>query len=449
MLNFTVKDALNACGGVPKGALRLDAPIGEVVIDSRVVKSGDMFVAYRGERVDGHDYISVALDKGAVCCLAEHCPDDEKRGIILVPDVQSALESIMRAARERINIPLVGITGSVGKTTAKEMVWAVLSQRMNTLKTEGNLNNQIGVPMTLSRIAPQHEAAVVEMGISGFGEMSALAAMARPSVALFTVIGHAHLEFLHDLDGVFRAKTEMLNFMPDDGVVIINGDDAKLRALKCKQRIISYGMSSDCDIRAENIRFDGEDGCECDIICADRRFPVKIPAYGQHMVYAALEGAAVGCAMGLTDDEITAGIASFRTVGRRGVVTNTGYITLIDDCYNANPDSMRCAIDSLMSLSGRHVCVLSDMREMGEDSPQMHRALGEYALEKGVELAIMYGPQSAHIAEAMGARAHHFETREALIAALPQLIEKGDNVLVKASLGMHLEPAAEALKALR
>lgn len=449
MLNFTVKDALNACGGVPKGALRLDAPIGEVVIDSRVVKSGDMFVAYRGERVDGHDYISVALDKGAVCCLAEHCPNDEKRGIILVPDVQSALESIMRAARERINIPLVGITGSVGKTTAKEMVWAVLSQRMNTLKTEGNLNNQIGVPMTLSRIAPQHEVAVVEMGISGFGEMSALAAMARPSVALFTVIGHAHLEFLHDLDGVFRAKTEMLNFMPDGGIVIINGDDAKLRALKCKQRIISYGMSGDCDIRAENIRFDGEDGCECDIICAEHRFPVKIPAYGQHMVYAALEGAAVGCAMGLTDDEITAGIASFRTVGRRGVVTNTGYITLIDDCYNANPDSMRCAIDSLMTLSGRHVCVLSDMREMGEDSPQMHRVLGEYALEKGVELAIVYGPQSAHIAEAMGARAHHFETREALIAALPQLIEKGDNVLVKASLGMHLEPAAEALKALR
>lgn len=449
MLNFTVKDALNACGGVPKGALRLDAPIGEVVIDSRVVKSGDMFVAYRGERVDGHDYISVALDKGAVCCLAEHCPNDEKRGIILVPDVQSALESIMRAARERINIPLVGITGSVGKTTAKEMVWAVLSQRMNTLKTEGNLNNQIGVPMTLSRIAPQHEVAVVEMGISGFGEMSALAAMARPSVALFTVIGHAHLEFLHDLDGVFRAKTEMLNFMPDGGIVIINGDDAKLRALKCKQRIISYGMSGDCDIRAENIRFDGEDGCECDIICAEHRFPVKIPAYGQHMVYAALEGAAVGCAMGLTDDEITAGIASFRTVGRRGVVTNTGYITLIDDCYNANPDSMRCAIDSLMTLSGRHVCVLSDMREMGEDSPQMHRVLGEYALEKGVELAIVYGPQSAHIAEAMGARAHHFETREALIAALPQLIEKGDSVLVKASLGMHLEPAAEALKALR
>lgn len=448
MLNFTVKDALKVCGGVPQGQLPLDAPIGEVVIDSRVVKAGDMFVAYRGEKVDGYDYISVALDKGAVCCLAQQCPEGEERGVILVQDVQAALESIMRAARERVNIPIIGITGSVGKTTAKEMVWAVLSQRLNTLKTEGNLNNHIGVPMTLSRITPQHEAAVVEMGISGFGEMSTLAAMARPTIALFTVIGHAHLEFLHDLDGVFRAKTEMLDFMPDDGIVIINGDDEKLRALKCRERVISYGLNADCDVRAENIRFVGEDGSECDIIYHGVRFPVRIPAYGQHMIYAALEGAAAGFAMGLTPDEIAEGVASYHTVGRRGVVTNTGYITLIDDCYNANPDSMRCAIDSLVALPGRHVCVLSDMREMGESSPQMHHELGEYALEKGVELAVVYGPLSAYLAEAMGERAWHFETREALIAALPQLIEKGDNVLVKASLGMHLEPAAEALKTL-
>lgn len=448
MLNFTVKDALKVCGGVPQGQLPLDAPIGEVVIDSRVVKAGDMFVAYRGEKVDGHDYISVALDKGAVCCLAQQCPEGEERGVILVKDVQAALESIMRAARERVNIPIIGITGSVGKTTAKEMVWAVLSQRLNTLKTEGNLNNHIGVPMTLSRITPQHEAAVVEMGISGFGEMSTLAAMARPTIALFTVIGHAHLEFLHDLDGVFRAKTEMLDFMPDDGIVIINGDDEKLRALKCRERVISYGLNADCDVRAENIRFVGEDGSKCDIIYHGVRFPVRIPAYGQHMIYAALEGAAAGFAMGLTPDEIEEGVASYHTVGRRGVVTNTGYITLIDDCYNANPDSMRCAIDSLVALPGRHVCVLSDMREMGESSPQMHHELGEYALEKGVELAVVYGPLSAYLAEAMGERARHFETREALIAALPQLIEKGDNVLVKASLGMHLEPAAEALKTL-
>ena len=448
MYNFTVKDALRACGGTLSGVCALDAPLGEVVIDSRAVRPGDVFVAYKGEKTDGHNYISTALDKGAVCCIAERVPEGEGRGVIVVDDVQSALEAIMRAYRENINIPVVGITGSVGKTTAKEMIWAVLSRHMNTLKTEGNLNNQIGVPMTLSRITPAHEAAVVEMGISGFGEMSVLAAMARPNIAVFTVIGHAHLEFLHDLDGVFKAKTEMIDFMPPDGTVIINGDDAKLRALSCRQRIVSYGMGADCDVRAENVRFDGESGAACDIVGFDRRIAVNIPAYGQHMVYAALEGAAVGFVMGLTDEEIASGIAAFHTVGRRGVVTDTGYITLIDDCYNANPDSMRCAVDSLMALPGRHVCVFSDMREMGETSPELHRALGEYALNKGVDFVMAYGPMSRCLTAAMGAHARHFETREELIAALPQYVRRGDNVLVKASLGMHLEPAAEALKTL-
>ncbi len=448
MYNFTVKDALRACGGKLSGKCAPDAPLGAVVIDSRAVRQGDLFVAYRGERTDGHNYITAALDNGAACCLAERVPQGEGRGIIVVDDVQSALEAITRACRANINIPIVGVTGSVGKTTAKEMIWAVLSQRMNTLKTEGNLNNQIGVPMTISRITPTHEAAVVEMGISDFGEMSVLASMVRPTVAVFTVIGHAHLEFLHDLDGVLKAKTEMIDFMPTDGTVIINGDDVKLRTLQCRQRIISYGLGAGCEVRAENIRFDGEEGAACDIIGFDRRVAVRIPAYGQHMVYAALEGAAVGFVMGLTDEEIASGVAAFHTVGRRGVVTDTGYITLIDDCYNANPDSMRCAVDSLMTLPGRHICVFSDMREMGETSPMLHRELGEYALEKGVDFVMAYGPMSRCMTAAMGARARHFETREELIATLPQYIRRGDNVLVKASLGMHLEPAADALKAL-
>lgn len=449
MLNFTVKDALIASGGALHGSAELTAALGEVIIDSRAVKPGDLFVAYRGENTDGHNFIPAALDKGAACCLAEYAPEGETRGVIVVDDVQKALENIMRAYREKIKIPVVGITGSVGKTTAKEMIWAVLSQRMNVLKTEGNLNNQIGVPMTLSRIAPEHTAAVVEMGISGFGEMSVLASMARPDIAVFTVIGHAHLEFLHDLDGVFKAKTEMLDFMTPDGVVIINGDDEKLRALSCSQRVVSYGMGESCDVRAENTRYDGESGAHCDICFENRRIAVAIPAYGRHMIYAALEGAAVGLVMGLTDEEIIRGVAAYHTVGRRGVVTDTGFVTLIDDCYNANPDSMRCAIDSLVELPGRHVCVLSDMREMGEDSPEHHRALGEYALEKGVDFVAAYGPMSRCLTAAMGARAHHFETREELIAAMPRYIRRGDNVLVKASLGMHLEPAAEALKAMK
>lgn len=448
MYNFTINDALNACGGKLCGTADLNTPLGSVVIDSRAVRPGDLFVAYKGEKADGHDYIKTALDNGAACCLAQRVPDGETRGVIVTADVQAALETITAAMRSNINIPVVGITGSVGKTTTKEMVWAVLSQRLNVLKTDGNLNNQIGVPMTLSRITPQHEAAVVEMGISGFGEMSVLASMARPTVAIFTVIGHAHLEFLHNLDGVFQAKTEMINFMPDDGTVIINGDDEKLRQLKCRQKIISCGFGENCDVRAENVRYDGESGSACDIIYGARRLHAEIPAYGQHMIYAALEGAAAGFALGLSDEEIAAGIAQYHTVGRRGVVTETGSITLVDDCYNANPDSMRCAIDSLVKLPGRHVCVLSDMREMGEESPEMHRDLGLYAMEKGIDFALTYGAMSSYIAQAMGEKAMHFETREDLMAALPEYIKKGDNVLVKASFGMHLEPVAEMLKTL-
>lgn len=447
-MNITVTQAARICGGQLMGEKNHDTEIGRVVIDSRAVEPGDLFVAYKGERVDGHDYIRTALEKGAACCLAERLPEGVTDGVILVGDVQAALERLCTAYRESLSLPVVGITGSVGKTTAKEMVWSVLSQKLNVLKTEGNLNNQIGVPMTLSRITPDHQAAVVEMGISGFGEMTALAQMARPTVAVFTVIGHAHLEFLHDLEGVFRAKTEMLALMPEDGTVIVNGDDPWLRSIKCSQRLIRCGLNEDCQVRAENIRLLPEGRTVCDIVYGEKRIHADIPAHGRHMVYAAMEAAAVGFTLGLSQEEIERGIANYQVVGRRGAVTVTEKVTLVDDCYNANPDSMRCAVDSLMKLPGRHVCVLSDMREMGEGSAQMHRELGEYALNKGVDLVMAYGPMSKYLTEAMGSCAVYFETKAALVAALPEYIKKGDSVLVKASLGMHLEPAADAIKAM-
>ena len=247
---------------------------------------------------------------------------------------------------------MIGITGSVGKTTAKEMIASVLSARFKVLKTEGNLNNQIGVPMTISRIEQEHEAAVVEMGISGFGEMTELASVARPTIAVFTVIGRAHLEFLHDLDGVFRAKTEMLAFLPPDGVVICNGDDEHLKRLSCPQRLLRFGTGEDCEVRADETEL-LPDGCtRCRIVYGDRVIRAEIPAFGRQMIYAALEGAAVGIAMGLSDREIEAGIADFSNVGRRSAVTVTDSLTLIDDSYNANPDSMRCAVDSLSQTPG-------------------------------------------------------------------------------------------------
>lgn len=449
MYNISVSDAARLCEGRLCGGDFEDRELNDIVIDSRAVQRGDLFAAFRGERTDGHDYIGRAFESGAACALAERLPEGVTGPVILVPDMLSALEKLCAAYRDTLTLPVVGITGSVGKTSAKEMIWAVLSRRFNTLKTEGNLNNQIGVPMTVSRIAPEHQAAVVEMGISGFGEMRSLAKMTRPDVAVFTVIGHAHLEFLHDLEGVFRAKTELLEYMKDDGVVIVNGDDRLLRALKCQQRKISCGLGEDCDVRAVNVETQGDGHTVCDIVYGGRTVHADIPAYGQHMVYAALEGAAAGFALGLEDEEIERGIADYRTVGRRGAVTRTEYLTLVDDCYNANPDSMSCAVDSLVRLPGRHVCIFSDMLEMGGDSPRMHYDVGRYAAENGVELILSCGEFGRELADGAGERGAFFESREAMVKALPQLIRPGDTVLVKASRGVHLDEVSEALKELK
>ena len=446
MKSITVTRAAAICGGKLNCRPRVDIELGKVVIDSRAVEAGDFFVAYKGERVDGNDYITAALDKGAACCLASRVPKGETRPVIVVPDVQKALELICAEYRKSLNIPIIGITGSVGKTTAKEMIASVLSQRFNVLKTDGNLNNQIGVPMTISRIEPQHEAAVVEMGISGFGEMSGLARIARPTAAVFTVIGHAHLEFLHDQDGVYRAKTEMLDFIPAAAPVIVNGDDERL-AKMTRENLITCGMGENCALKAENIRSDGRSEL-FDIVYQGRRIHVAVPAYGRHMITAALEGAAVGFTMGLSDEEVAAGIAGYKILGRRGIVTDTGKISIIDDSYNANPDSMRSSIDSLAELPGRKLCILGDMLEMGEDAPKMHYDLGTYAAQKGMDRVLCCGELSKEISRGAREIGRHYDTVEELIAALPKVIQTGDRVLVKASRGMHFEQIAEALKEL-
>ena len=446
MEKMTLMRAASACGGRLCGVYDPNTELGRVVIDGRDVQPGDFFVADRGEKVDGHDYIGAAFERGAVCCLAQRVPEGEGRPILLTEDVQLALEKIAGEYRRDLRIPMIGITGSVGKTSAKEMISAVLEQRLSVLKTEKNLNNQIGVPMTISRIQPWHQAAVVEMGISGFGEMRTLAKIVRPTVAVFTIIGHAHLEFLHDRAGVFRAKTEMLEEMDENGVVLVNGDDEYLSRLRCRQKVLRFGLGENCQIRAVDVQTDSLGHNSCIICFEDRRIPVTIPAFGRHMIYAALEGAAVGLVMGLTDEEIARGVASYETVGRRSAVTDTGRITLIDDCYNANPDSVKCGVDSLLQLPGRHLCVLGDMLELGEGEREMHRDIGAYAAQKGVDLVLCTGPLGKEIAVGAGDRGRWYPDKKLLIQALPDLIAPGDNVLVKASRGMRFEEIAEVLK---
>lgn len=449
MIDISVKEAAAIVGGTLCGENNADASLNGVVIDSRLVVPGSMFAALKGEKTDGHEYMEKAFSLGASCCLAERVPENVTGCVILVPDVRAALAVLAADWRSRFTIPVIGISGSVGKTTAKEMIASVLAEKYKVLKTEKNLNNELGVPLTLFRLGREHTAAVVEMGISDFGEMTRLAAMVQPTMAVYTVIGFAHIEHLRDLAGVLKAKTEMVSFLPEDGTVFLNADDAYLASYACPRRAVLYGTAENAAVRAENVTEDLKSGLSCDIVCGERRIALSVPAYGRHVVYAALEGAAVGMEMGLSDAQIAAGAAKFMTVGRRANICDTGFLTLIDDCYNANPTSVKCGIDSLADLPGRKVCVLGDMLEMGEEKEAVHASVGEYAAGHGVALLITVGELSRHTA--LGAKdiqTAHFDTNAEAIEALPKLLCKGDTVLVKASNYMRFDEISEAIKKL-
>lgn len=448
MTGLTLQEIADLCGGNYHGPAELAGrEPKELVIDSRRVQSGDLFAALPGERVDGHSFVGKALDAGAAGCLVKFVPEGEKRPCVVVPDVAAAMQTIAAAYRDTLGIPIVGVTGSVGKTTMKEMLASVLGTRYPVLKTEKNFNNDLGVPMTVSRIMPEHRCAVVEMGISHFGEMEELGRIVRPTEMVYTIIGHAHLEALHDRQGVLKAKTELLPLLPETATLFVNGDDDLLAALESDLETVTFGTGKHCMVRAENIRLSGTDGTVCDIVCGERRIPVTIHAYGKHMVTAALGAAAVAMHFGMTDADIAAGIAAYEPVGGRAAVTETPLLTIINDCYNANPDSMGAALESLAMLSGRRVAILGDMYELGPDSARMHREMGEKAAALGIDHVITCGELARDIAAgASGGNVTAFDTREDLIAALPTLVERGDRVLVKASHGLHLEAVVEALE---
>ena len=431
MRGISVKQAAAIVGGKLSGKGDIERELRGLVIDSRLVEPDFAFAAIPGERVDGHDYVAKAFELGAACCIVERDIPDAQGCLIVVDSTAKAMARLAEGYRNTLGIPVVGITGSVGKTTAKEMISSVLSQRFNVLKTDKNFNNELGVPLTIFRIEPEHEAAVIEMGISDFGEMSRLAQMVRPTDAVYTLIGNAHLDRLGDRPGVFKAKTEMLGFMPDNGTVFLNADDDLLSTCSCRQSKVMYGLSENADVRAENIKTESAAKQTCDIISGKRRMHVGIPAYGRHMVYAALEGAAVGIKFGLSDDEIIRGIAAYKTVGRRA-------------------NSVKCAIDSMAEGGGRKVCILGDMLEMGAERAARHADIGRYAAQKGVELLLCVGEMSKNTCRAAdGIAALHFDNNAQLISQLPQLINKGDTVLVKASHSMKLEEISEALKLLK
>lgn len=453
MKNLTLENITVSVKGNYHGDVSyLDREISFVTTDSRKSGMDCLFAAIRGANSDGHDYLQSAFERGALCAIAEKIPDGCNFPVIVVRNTVEALGDLAAFYRRQFNIPILGVTGSVGKTTAKEMVSSVLSQRFRVHKTSENLNNDLGVPLTVFGLNESHEFAVIEMGISHFGEMRRLGEIVRPDMALYISIGSAHLEFLGDFDGVLRAKSEMLDFLPNDGTVFINGDNDTLRKMRCKQKICKFGTSADCKVKAENVVLLGTDGMELDILSESRRIHAKINAYGVHLVSSALGAAAVGLHMGLSDKEIADGISSYTPVGSRAGIAKTENITIIDDCYNANPNSVSAAIDSLALLTGRRVCVLGDMGELGETAATLHFEVGKHAAERGIDLVIACGTLSKSTADGAVASGceniFHFKGKAELIEALPKLIESGDSVLVKASHSMHFEEIVEALKKL-
>lgn len=426
-----------------------ETTIQSVEHDSRKVTAGALFLCIKGERSDGHAYANKAFDLGAVCCLAEQDPVDAKGPYIKVESTLIALKALGAYYRSLFTIPVIGITGSVGKTSAKEMIASALSAKFNVLKTEANLNNEIGVPLTLLNMREEHEAAVVEMGISDFGEMTRLGKMVRPDLCVMTNIGYCHLECLGDLNGVLKAKSEVFAQMSENGIAVVNGDDELLSAFDPGLKKITYGTLPRNDFRAENIKDSGTEGIDCELTDESGSFAAHIPAFGSHMVLAALAAAAVSKNLGLSNEEIAQGLLSYKAVGGRANVTDTGEYTVINDCYNANPNSVKAALTSLAGLNGRRAAILGDMFELGKDSDALHESVGAFAAEKGIDLLICCGENAKHIYQGFikeGEReAYHFTNRDTLIATLPGLLEKGDNILVKASHGMHFEHIVNAL----
>ena len=447
MKKFTLAEIAEACGGTYVGDESLkDTAITSVERDSRAVKEGSLFLAIKGERVDGHDFIEKCFDSGAVCAICEAVPENPSKPCILVPSTLDAVKKIGRAYREKFDIPIVGVSGSVGKTSTKEMLYAVLSQKYRTHKTQGNLNNELGVPLTLLQMPEDAQAAVIEMGISGFGEMTRLAEMAQPTVCVLTIIGCCHLENLGDRDGVLRAKTEMFIHARDGAAFILNGDDDKLSTVESVQgrRPIFFGLDRKNDCFAENIKNNGEGGVSCTLCFDGKRLDVTIPAIGSYMVSNALAAVAVGRLLGLSDEQLKNGVEAYKTVGSRANVINANGIRIIDDCYNANPTSVKASLDTLMNFGGRKVAVLGDMKELGSNELSLHFDTGAYAKEIGVDSVIAVGPLAKELAR--GADGEWFESIDALKEKLGSLVKEGDTVLVKASHSMQFEKIVEFLK---
>jgi UDP-N-acetylmuramoyl-tripeptide--D-alanyl-D-alanine ligase len=447
--------------------------LSKVVIDSREACPHSLFVALRGERRDGHDFVADAFARGAVTALVERevdaeCQIVDMKGLLsetfIRPPIclmaEDSLKAFQRLAafwRARFSPRVIGVTGSVGKTTTKEMIWSVLRKRFRTLKSWGSYNNEIGLPLTLLHLDPNHERVVLEMGTYALGEITELASVARPQVGVVTNVGPTHLERLGTIERVAQAKAELVEALPpasEGGAAVLNGDDPMVRAManKTEAEVFCYGLDPACDLWASHIESQGLEGVRFQLHHKGERLHVKIPLLGRHSVHTALAAAAVGLVEGESWEEIIAGLwdvnEQLRLVAAHGIEGST----ILDDTYNASPASSIAALNLLEELSGRKIAVLGDMLELGDFEEEGHRKVGRRAVDV-VSVLITVGPRGRIIGqEALacgmaGGDVFIVEDNEQAIAHLRQIVGQGDIVLVKGSRGMKMEEIVAALTA--
>jgi UDP-N-acetylmuramoyl-tripeptide--D-alanyl-D-alanine ligase len=421
-------------------------------IDSRTVQPGELFFAVKGERMDGHDFVSQALEQGATAAVIRRdqlARYSVKNRLMTVDDTLVALQTLASAVRRLWGKPVIGVTGSAGKTTTKEAVAHVLSTRFRVLKSEGNFNNHFGLPLMLLKIEPEHDIAVIEMGMSHAGEIAALAKIAQPEIGVVTNVAPVHLEFFKSVAGIARAKYELIEALPANGTAILNADDEYVSQFgrDFRGKVVQYGLRASADVQAENILPRGSDGSTFDVVAGSCREKAVLHLVGAHNIYNALAAVAVGLERGLSPSEAAAALASLAPADKRGQVVKLGNITVINDCYNCNPKALEAMVDALAAMPAkRRIVVAGEMLELGPAGEELHRQGGRHIASKKIDLLLGVQGQSQQMVEAardVGMKAEFVATPEEAGEWLASEARDGDVVLLKASRGVKLERALE------